>query len=354
MLSLQKRHTAAPQEPSAIPSSFIRSLISYPSEGIPRDIEERIASLKVLPDDFPVVPYLDAGYRRMGLAKRFAGKRITIWQRIDRGEITELQRLSEDKKAKEDWHAAERLLESALPFEVVTPLNYMLRRWHDFARVLDGGRICLTNNCAERALRGIVLGRWNWTFAGSQRCANRAAIMLTAITTCRLKRSPPRLGSTTSSPVSPIFPHRVCTNCPDQQVVAACLCSRASLSCAADHRNGQDSTLLRAETVAITLAHLHYLDRRLVGLVIGEGAPGRAIEIVILTTVQRPQKAEQANEAQCKSEWNQIEQDLHQIASLLRARSALSMTSTDEPDIAAAAISGVTRPAIATGTARTL
>src|ERR1700686_4886940 len=70
--------------------------------------------------------------------------------------------------------------------EVLKPINYMLRRWDDFARFLDEGRICLTNNCAERALRGIALGRRNWTFAGSQRGADRAAIMLTMITTCRL------------------------------------------------------------------------------------------------------------------------------------------------------------------------
>jgi hypothetical protein len=50
---------------------------------------------------------------------------------------------------------------------------------------LDDGGICLTNNCAERALRGIALGRRNWTFAGSQRGADHAAIMLTMITTCR-------------------------------------------------------------------------------------------------------------------------------------------------------------------------
>jgi hypothetical protein len=56
---------------------------------------------------------------------------------------------------------------------------------NDFAHFLDDGRICLTNNCAERALRGIALGRRNWTFAGSQRGADRAAIMLTMITTCR-------------------------------------------------------------------------------------------------------------------------------------------------------------------------
>ncbi|MFQ3453263.1 transposase [Bradyrhizobium sp. UFLA01-814] len=61
----------------------------------------------------------------------------------------------------------------------------MLRRWDNFARFLDDRRICLTNNCAERALRGIAFGRRNWTFAGSQRGADRAAIMLTMITTYR-------------------------------------------------------------------------------------------------------------------------------------------------------------------------
>lgn len=54
------------------------------------------------------------------------------------------------------------------------------------------GRICLTKNCAERALRGIALGRRNWTFAGSQRGADGAAIMLTMITTCRLNDVDPK------------------------------------------------------------------------------------------------------------------------------------------------------------------
>ncbi|MGY4497866.1 hypothetical protein ACVWYH_001797 [Bradyrhizobium sp. GM24.11] len=76
--------------------------------------------------------------------------------------------------------------------EVLKPMNYMLRRWADFARFLDDGRICLSNNAAERALRGIALGRRNWTFAGSLRGAERAAIMLTMITTCRLNDVDPK------------------------------------------------------------------------------------------------------------------------------------------------------------------
>src|SRR6516164_4271231 len=76
--------------------------------------------------------------------------------------------------------------------EVVEPIDYMLKRWTDFGRFLDDGRICLSNNAAERALRGIALGRRNWTFAGSQRGADRAAVMLTMITTCRLNDVDPK------------------------------------------------------------------------------------------------------------------------------------------------------------------
>jgi hypothetical protein len=37
--------------------------------------------------------------------------------------------------------------------EVAKAMDYMLKRWSAFAHVLDDGRICLTNNCAERNLR---------------------------------------------------------------------------------------------------------------------------------------------------------------------------------------------------------
>ena len=62
----------------------------------------------------------------------------------------------------------------------------MLKRWHAFARFLDDGRICLTNNAAERALRGFALGRKSWLFAGSERGADRAAAITTLISTAKL------------------------------------------------------------------------------------------------------------------------------------------------------------------------
>jgi len=69
---------------------------------------------------------------------------------------------------------------------VAQPIDYMLKRWDAFARFLDDGRICLTNNAAERALRGFALGRKSWLFAGSERGADRAAAMATLITTAKL------------------------------------------------------------------------------------------------------------------------------------------------------------------------
>jgi len=61
--------------------------------------------------------------------------------------------------------------------DVAKAMDYMLKRWDTFTRFLDDGRICLTNNAAERALRGIALGRKSWLFAGSDRGGERAAVM---------------------------------------------------------------------------------------------------------------------------------------------------------------------------------
>jgi transposase len=75
---------------------------------------------------------------------------------------------------------------------VAKPIDYMLRRWDSFARFIDDGRICLTNNAAERALRGFALGRKSWLFAGSQRGADRAAVMATLIMTAKLNDIDPQ------------------------------------------------------------------------------------------------------------------------------------------------------------------
>jgi len=64
--------------------------------------------------------------------------------------------------------------------------------WAAFERIVHDGRICLTNNAAERALRGIALGRKAWLFAGSDRGGERAAVMYTLIQTARLNGVDPQ------------------------------------------------------------------------------------------------------------------------------------------------------------------
>ncbi|MGE5713282.1 MAG: IS66 family transposase [Betaproteobacteria bacterium] len=71
-------------------------------------------------------------------------------------------------------------------------IDYLLKRWLAFTRFLDDGRICLSNNAAERALRGIAVGRRNWTFAGSDEGGRRAAAMYTLIETAKLNGIDPR------------------------------------------------------------------------------------------------------------------------------------------------------------------
>jgi transposase len=71
-------------------------------------------------------------------------------------------------------------------------MDYMLKRWPAFTRFLDDGRICLTNNAAERALRGIAIGRKAWLFAGSDRGGERAAAMFTLIETAKLNGIDPQ------------------------------------------------------------------------------------------------------------------------------------------------------------------
>ena len=76
--------------------------------------------------------------------------------------------------------------------DLAKAMNYMLTRWAAFSRFLGDGRICLTNNAAERALRGIALGRKARLFAGSDRGGERAAAMYSLIVTAKLNNVDPR------------------------------------------------------------------------------------------------------------------------------------------------------------------
>ena len=76
--------------------------------------------------------------------------------------------------------------------DLAKAMDYLLKRWPAFTRFLDDGRICLSNNAAERALRGIALGRKSWLFAGSDRGGQRAAAMYSLIVTAKMNNVDPQ------------------------------------------------------------------------------------------------------------------------------------------------------------------
>ncbi|HEX9627603.1 MAG TPA: IS66 family transposase [Acidiferrobacterales bacterium] len=76
--------------------------------------------------------------------------------------------------------------------QLAKAIQYSLNRWSGLTRFLDDGRLCMSNNAAERAVRGIAVGRRNWTFAGSDEGGRRAAAIYTLVETAKLNDVDPQ------------------------------------------------------------------------------------------------------------------------------------------------------------------
>lgn len=70
-------------------------------------------------------------------------------------------------------------------------IRYATSRWTALTRYVDDGRLKMSNNAAERAMRPLALGRKNDLFAGSDEGGRRAAIMYTLIETARCNNIDP-------------------------------------------------------------------------------------------------------------------------------------------------------------------
>lgn len=110
-----------------------------------------------------------------------AGQRKAARQDLSAPLVASLETWMREERAKLSRHN-----------DVAKAMDYMLKRRGSFARFLDDGRICLSNNAAERALRGIALGRKSWLFAGSDRGGERAAVMYTLIVTAKMNDIDPQ------------------------------------------------------------------------------------------------------------------------------------------------------------------
>jgi transposase len=65
-------------------------------------------------------------------------------------------------------------------------IRYALTHWDALLRYCDDGRIEIDNSAAERALRGVAVGRRNYLFAGSDRGGERAATFYALIGSAKL------------------------------------------------------------------------------------------------------------------------------------------------------------------------
>ena len=76
--------------------------------------------------------------------------------------------------------------------DLAAAIRYARSRWEALTRYLADGRLEISNNAAERAIRPLALGRKNWLFAGSDTGGERAAAMYTLIETAKLNGLDPQ------------------------------------------------------------------------------------------------------------------------------------------------------------------
>jgi transposase len=136
----------------------------------------------IYPIALEAVQRLDALFDiERGLGGKTAAERLAVRQELSAPLIAELHVWLNSQFAKLSRN-----------HDLAKAINYMLRRWDAFTRFLSDGRICITNNAAERALRCVPLGRKAWLFCGSDRGGQRAAILYTLIQTARLNDVDPQ------------------------------------------------------------------------------------------------------------------------------------------------------------------
>jgi transposase len=132
---------------------------------------------------------LDSDQSRMGLALSLIGQLYRVenqarshpaWERL------ELRR-QESRPILEKLHGY--LLEIEAEVLPKSPegraVRYTLKNWTALTRYCDDGDLQIDNNAVERAIRGIAVGRANWTFFGSDEGGKTAAVLRSLVASCQ-------------------------------------------------------------------------------------------------------------------------------------------------------------------------
>jgi transposase len=153
------------------------------------DIEEnarrKAASKKEIPLSpiaIDVVRRIDALFEiERSINGKSAPERLEVRQTLSRPLVEDFQ-----------IYMREQLAKLSRGHDLAKAFNYILKRWASFTLFLKDGRVCLSNNAAERGLRGIALGRKSWLFCGSDRGGRRAAAMYSLIISAKMNGIDPQ------------------------------------------------------------------------------------------------------------------------------------------------------------------
>ena len=87
----------------------------------------------------------------------------------------------------------ETLVKLSKKSDTTRAIHYSLDRWEALTRYCDDGHLEIDNNAAERSLRGVVLGKKNYLFCGSDAGGERAAAIYSLIGTAKLNSVNPEV-----------------------------------------------------------------------------------------------------------------------------------------------------------------
>ena len=160
---------------------------------------------------------------RMGVVLAYVGKLYAVEKQSRkseiRGEQLRLLRQQVSRPLLDQLHEyLLKLRQELLPkSEAGKAVEYILKNWMALTRFVEDGDLSIDNNHTERSLRGIAVGRHNWTFLGSDRGGRTMAVLRSFAASCELVKIDPfawfrdvlaRIGSHSIQKLDELLPHR--------------------------------------------------------------------------------------------------------------------------------------------------
>jgi transposase len=160
---------------------------------------------------------------RMGAVLAYVAQLYALEKRARRcgihGEALRLLREQTSRPVLEQLHTyLLKIKDELLPkSEAGQAVAYMLKNWAALTRYLDDGDLPIDNNHTERSLRGVAVGRNNWTFLGSDRGGRTMAVLRSFVSSCELVKVDPfdwfrdvlsRIATHSIQQLDELLPHR--------------------------------------------------------------------------------------------------------------------------------------------------